>query len=172
MCAKLNFFSFVVVQFSKIRRFPLSRSALLVYHFVLSLSTPFFKFFKTFFAVFPRLEAFGSISLALPFVNIFFHLFPKTALCTNYSPLFPTSPWTFGTMHKVSCLCLCKSPFPKNREAKPRHREQEQKSHCKAFFRLRNDFLIFMDLQKRTEQLLCRRAGGRRIAASVRRLFF
>ena len=51
LCAKLNFFSFVVVQFSKIRRFPLPRSALLVYHFVLSLSTPFFKFFKKFFMV-------------------------------------------------------------------------------------------------------------------------
>ena len=63
LCAKLNFFSFVVVQFSKIRRFPLSRSALLVYHFVLSLSTPFFKFFKTFLCFLVKALWFASVLL-------------------------------------------------------------------------------------------------------------
>ena len=38
-------FSSFVVQFSRSNRFPLSRTALLLYHFILSLSIPFWKFF-------------------------------------------------------------------------------------------------------------------------------
>ena len=77
----LCFLSSFVVQFSRSVRYPLSRTALLVYHIFFLLSIPFFQKFSTFFLAWylvflaPLLRSFVSIAQWFLFVKCFFDFF-------------------------------------------------------------------------------------------------